>query len=625
MSSVSILRYMFLAESQESKSIDAAKKLLVSKLNFSPERADEVIRKDLRDGIPALKTKEGGKFILGCTRLFFVDKQLTDATKLDDMNEVISILVDDRALYDKFDRNLNNLSYRDFVKPFDQIRKDRLEKDKKEQDAVDRRQAFKRPSNYDIIYIDSFEEAKKFHKYTDWCITYLPRMWDSYTSDGKNTVYFCVRKDVATVEKPQEGRMLDNYDLSLISVIVGIDGGLRFCTCRHNHDYAPENIADHMLSTKDLSRILRVNFYKTFPNKKAESLREILKNFKKGENLEKCYQELKELYNYVGKPNSDNTLLPVSVKNLEFNVLRILDDQGNFENVFDDPVLDIDGFNDGLCMIYKPADGHDPEDYAEPEDDEEETYQGDFGYDINILREDGTFVFKKDFKNVSWEHAQDLYRAAKGDTAFIKSDNAWYCVRPGKISPVDSKADNLDCQIRDVSRIDLKKYGAARVKAYINKMTYRYCTFLVDSTGSRISDFFAEINSIGGNIRDYLCGKTHKGESYLIDTKTGKAINSTPLGSICDEDKEGKYLGTITSSSPDRSTYNTLIKIEKTGSGKSFSILPYSKHMWGREVKQLGYGDYEIYIDTDTGKEWVEKDGEAVNIDVPWKDLRSSF
>ena len=43
-----------LMESQESKSISAAKNLLITKLDYTPEYADKFVRIDLRSNIPVL-------------------------------------------------------------------------------------------------------------------------------------------------------------------------------------------------------------------------------------------------------------------------------------------------------------------------------------------------------------------------------------------------------------------------------------------------------------------------------------------------------------------------------------------------------------------------------------------
>ena len=59
-----------ITESQESKSISQAKRLVMQRLNYNEQEADEFIRVKLRNDIPILRTPSGGKFILGAARMF---------------------------------------------------------------------------------------------------------------------------------------------------------------------------------------------------------------------------------------------------------------------------------------------------------------------------------------------------------------------------------------------------------------------------------------------------------------------------------------------------------------------------------------------------------------------------
>ena len=50
-------------------------------------------------------------------------------------------------------------------------------------------------SDYEIVRIDSFNDAKKYYIYTNpnsrWCLTHMENMYSSYTCDGINQIYFC--------------------------------------------------------------------------------------------------------------------------------------------------------------------------------------------------------------------------------------------------------------------------------------------------------------------------------------------------------------------------------------------------------------------------------------------------
>lgn len=59
-----------LTESQESKSISAAKRLLMQQLGYNDDQADKTVRIDIRKKIETLREPAGAKFILGVTRMF---------------------------------------------------------------------------------------------------------------------------------------------------------------------------------------------------------------------------------------------------------------------------------------------------------------------------------------------------------------------------------------------------------------------------------------------------------------------------------------------------------------------------------------------------------------------------
>jgi hypothetical protein len=96
-----------LKESQESKSISQAKQLVMKRLGYDEQEADDFIRVKLRGDMPNLRTRNGGKFILGVTRMF-LDRQLTTATDINKLNQTLKLVSSD-AHGNEYDRNLNNL------------------------------------------------------------------------------------------------------------------------------------------------------------------------------------------------------------------------------------------------------------------------------------------------------------------------------------------------------------------------------------------------------------------------------------------------------------------------------------------------------------------------------------
>ena len=254
-----------LTESQESKSIAAAKKLVMQRLNYNEQEADEFIRIKLRNDIPTLRTPQGGKFILGVARMF-CDGELRTANDIGNLNSTLKLVASD-AHINEYDRNLNGMSCQELVQRFAKAMSDNLEAEKAEIDQM----AFNTPSDYEIVRIDSFEQSSQYGKYVSWCVTHQESMFNSYTSDGINQFYFCLKNGFKNVDEvPSEGCPLDEYGLSMIAVSVNENGMLNTCTCRWNHDNGGD---DSIMNSKEVSQVIGANFFEVFkPNNKWKDL-----------------------------------------------------------------------------------------------------------------------------------------------------------------------------------------------------------------------------------------------------------------------------------------------------------------------------------------------------------------
>ena len=254
-----------LTESQESKSIDAAKKLYMERTKCSREEADEFVRITLRNDFPILRKPNAAKFILGVTRMF-LDRQITDARTISQLNTTLEYVSSD-AHINEYDRNLNGMSAQDLIQRFAKAVSDDFEKNKTEIDAMN----FEGKSQYNIVRIDSFEQAQQYGKYTSWCVTHSENMFNSYTNDGIGQFYFCLRHGFENEEAVKgEHCPLDNYGLSMIAVSVDENGRLNTCTCRWNHDNGGN---DSIMDPKQISEVIGMNFYQTFkPNNKWKEL-----------------------------------------------------------------------------------------------------------------------------------------------------------------------------------------------------------------------------------------------------------------------------------------------------------------------------------------------------------------
>ena len=279
--------YYLINESQESKSQSEAIKLVMDKWGWDYTKADKFVRVDLRNDITQLRDKQIAKFTLGVTRMY-CDKQITDANTISDLNATLKLLT---AHLNEYDRNLNGLSAEELISKFKQIRENNVKKEKQEINRI----KFG-VSDYEIVRIDSFSDAKKYYKYTNpksrWCITHMEDMYDSYTCDDINQIYFCLKhgfKDIKPVVG--ENAPLDEYGLSMLSIIVNEEGELAYCTTRWNHTNGGD---DRSMDAVEISKVVNVNFYEVFkPNTKWKDMLDNAKQrLANGEPIE-------EIFDYV--------------------------------------------------------------------------------------------------------------------------------------------------------------------------------------------------------------------------------------------------------------------------------------------------------------------------------------
>lgn len=276
-------KLFILTESQESKSISQAKKLLMNRLGYSDAQADEFIRIKLRNDFPVLRSPQGGKFILGVTRMF-LDGEIRDADTITQLNSTLKLIASD-AHINEYDRNLNGMHTGDLIERFETARGELIDQDRENLSQG----VYERNNDYKIIPINSFEEAQQYGQYTSWCVTHSENMFDSYTSNGMNQFYFCLKNGFENLQ-PQQGKNcpLDEYGLSMIAVSVDSNGALNTCTCRWNHDNGGN---DSIMDTKEISQVIGQNFYEVFkPNNKFKEEVEIcLQKIASGENPEYAF------------------------------------------------------------------------------------------------------------------------------------------------------------------------------------------------------------------------------------------------------------------------------------------------------------------------------------------------
>ena len=274
-----------LLESQESKSQSEAIQYLMDNKGYDNEKANKIVRIDLRNDITALRDKKIAKFTLGVVRML-CNGEIRNANDICNLNTTLKLM--EPHLKD-YDRNLNNMTCQELIARFESVRSNNIEAEKAEIDSMD----FGK-SDYDIVRIDSFDDARLYANYTDWCLTYREDMFNKYTMDGFNQIYFCLRHGFENVPREAgDDAPLDEYGLSMISVIVNGSGELAHSTCRWNHE---EGGSDSVMSAKEISQVVGVNFYNTFkPNGKWEAiLSGVSERLSNGESFDEVFDECRD-------------------------------------------------------------------------------------------------------------------------------------------------------------------------------------------------------------------------------------------------------------------------------------------------------------------------------------------
>ena len=182
-----------------------------------------------------------------------------DSRKIASLKKIVKLISDGHA--DEYDANLNGMSYSDLETRFGNKVQSA---DEAERSALAAAEYEK--SDYVIEEIPDYETATKYAEFTSpytWCITHMDNMWDSYTAGGTNKVYFAHKPGFESL-RPAKGPAcpLDEYGLSLISIIVDPWGNLRAVTTRWNHENGG---SDQAMDARQVSEVLGGNVFELCP------------------------------------------------------------------------------------------------------------------------------------------------------------------------------------------------------------------------------------------------------------------------------------------------------------------------------------------------------------------------
>ncbi len=174
---------------------------------------------------------------------------------------------EDVQLKSRFNGNLNGLNYMELTSQLDG---ERRKFNRKNRDVLSNMGG--NASDYVVVPISSYKEASKYDQYTSWCVTHAERHFQAYTEGGRR-FYFCLKKGFKNVQKERgNGCPLDEYGLSMISVLVDSEGEPNYITTRWNHENDGEN-NENLRTAEQMQKITGIKFYSTFKPYTLEELR----------------------------------------------------------------------------------------------------------------------------------------------------------------------------------------------------------------------------------------------------------------------------------------------------------------------------------------------------------------
>ena len=259
-----IRKHQMLTEGRQTKNRNAAKNYIMKELWYSESDAMKFIGQ-LKVKIPSVRLQQE-KFLLGVARLFIDgDLSVNDYFKCTNFNQALKLIASD-AHVNEYDNNLNGMSADELINRFADVRVGELSKRKELMGG----KQYRKNNNYTIVPINSYEEATKYAKYNEWCVTYSEDMFYNKTCNGAGRFYFCLRNGFENVpKKVGPNAPLDEYGLSMIAVSITMEGEPNSITCRWNHDNGG---SDNVMDDEQLSDLLGVNFYNVFKPYTREEL-----------------------------------------------------------------------------------------------------------------------------------------------------------------------------------------------------------------------------------------------------------------------------------------------------------------------------------------------------------------
>jgi hypothetical protein len=203
--------------------------------------------------------------------------------RLENYKNFIAIInyICSKGIYEQYDEDLGGLTFNELYKLYmPMIRGDAFIDWCKKTKATENK-VFE-GNDYVVKPIYSYEDAAKYKNYTSWCVTQNNGAYNSYTRDG-GQFFFCLKNGFEDILRPDqpEGAPIDEYGLSMVSVLIMPNGDIDRITTRWNHTYNGEN-NPALRTYEDIEEKLNIprNVFKSSvkPNIEKEDIQYILDN-----------------------------------------------------------------------------------------------------------------------------------------------------------------------------------------------------------------------------------------------------------------------------------------------------------------------------------------------------------
>lgn len=238
----------------ENRDYECAKKAVRTYANPKDEGEVVSIIHDMYKIVPNTRLLNA-KYLTGSIRLVYNEE--LDESQQETVNDIIQVIINDKKLTDKYDRDFNGLYYEELLfelsEEIDDLIKNERKATKAHSDKVN--------ENYEIVYIPNYDKAKEYKSYVDWCITKSDFSFKTYTPHNE-VFYFAIRKDFKEINKPetQPNNPKDEYGLSMLAISVRKNGRLASCTTRWND----ASLGNKSLNVNEICELLGCNFYEVF-------------------------------------------------------------------------------------------------------------------------------------------------------------------------------------------------------------------------------------------------------------------------------------------------------------------------------------------------------------------------